>query len=551
MDTASLINMDMNFLFLALVITATLQVVAKEIVWARYDDADNGPQTSLVSSEINKHGITITSVRVHDSSDMSLPPWVYTMIPVHMRNLHKDSYVFRGRDRDTRPVGEGSFRSCYIECFGAIPKTKLSESVGNLTVSSFHFDCLFVHSWVRREGLVAGDTMRPLYTICAPSNITSADDALLACNSIIQSSEPLHSNLTLLVEKTKRMHSYFTITAPKVLNRPRPRKNAYDLGVVATAPYIDTNLNAGILIANWIFHHIRLGFRVYFYDRNGSYANIIQSSIDKFVDKNSGNNDELKHQLIYHRYTIRELLGYDDFHQRHARTDQDKALTYSHCRFEYQTRRDEYSSGRDVKNLLVIDFDEFVFCPSVAYNPGDQLKGLLSIVNSNRHTKADEFVFGRFAVHNVSDLNSCLKNTFDANQSAFICYNSWITGDRHSTIKSMHHSFLCPSTDFHFACTSVCVCERHSQNTCALFHFRPLYSQKNSVQSPRPTTVNEVKHRNDSKQFRGDDLVREELDSIRSKIEVADGKKLRSKQVDKNPVAAPNELYFIWKNWSS
>jgi hypothetical protein len=60
-----------------------------------------------------------------------------------------------------------------------------------------------------------------------------------------------------------------------------------------------------------------------------------------------------------------------------------------------------------------------------------------------------------------------------------------------------------------------------------------------------------VKHRNDSKQFRGDDLVREELDSIRSKIEVADGKKLRSKQVDKNPVAAPNELYFIWKNWSS
>ena len=43
----------------------------------------------------------------------------------------------------------------------------------------------------------------------------------------------------------------------------------------------------------------------------------------------------------------------------------------------------------------------------------------------------------------------------------------------------MHHSFICPSTDFHFACTKVCLCKRKHQGKCALFHFRPLYSGKN------------------------------------------------------------------------
>ena len=42
----------------------------------------------------------------------------------------------------------------------------------------------------------------------------------------------------------------------------------------------------------------------------------------------------------------------------------------------------------------------------------------------------------------------------------------------------MHHSFTCPSTDFHFACTGVCLCKRKHQGKCALFHFRPLYSGK-------------------------------------------------------------------------
>jgi hypothetical protein len=457
----------------ALLIAACLSSTAKEIVWSRYDNNSLG-MSSIVLSEINKHGLTITSARIHNASEDMLPEWVYRMIPQPLRILYKDGFIFRGREKNPRARRNGSYRSCYIELFGTIPKTRLSEGNGNLTLSSADFTCLFVHSWVRREGLVAGDTIRPVYIICAPESTLTEDGASHVCNSIERSSENLNANLTLLVDTSKRIHTYFTLTSPTTLQMSHRQIEPHELGVVAIAPYIETNEEAAVLIANWIFYHLNLGFRVFLFDRNGSYSTVAHSAVDKFSkSKDVKVQNDLKRRFIYHMYSIRELLGYEDIYQRHARTDQDKALTYSHARFEYQSRTGQHSSLRDVKSLLVIDFDEVVFCPSAEYNASDQYKSLIEVVNVTRQNKADEVVFGRFAVNNISELHSCLRSTFEANLTAFSCYDSWQTGARHSTIKSMHHTFACPSTDFHFSCTAVCNCKRQSQKKCALFHLRP------------------------------------------------------------------------------
>ena len=379
-----------------------------------------------------------------------------------------------------------------------IPKTGIEAGHGLMV--NYGYDlllsewfCLYVHSWVRRESLVAYDTMRPLFVICAPNstNLTQSDSM---CSDAYRG-KSMSFMLKLNVDGNKEKNYFNTMKCNFTMNPPISMRIdsislSYEVGVIAIAPYLDRNMDASILISNWIFHHTNLGLKVIFYDRNGTYRDVVEDSIYRYCSRYCEENieicrrkqEQLKRRLTYHPYTLRELLGYEDRSQRHARTDQDKALTYSHGRFVYQqrwfeARKEDSDLYGGVKSLLVIDFDEFVYCPSASAALSDQHKEILQIVKKTKHTLvADEIVFGRLAVNNVSNLSECLRKRFEQRVSIFPCYGNWNTGARHSTFKSMHHSYACPSTDFHFACTGVCACKRKGQGNCALFHFRPLYS---------------------------------------------------------------------------
>ena len=38
-----------------------------------------------------------------------------------------------------------------------------------------------------------------------------------------------------------------------------------------------------VVISNWIYHHLSLGFKVYFYDRGGAYKDIVEKTANHFV----------------------------------------------------------------------------------------------------------------------------------------------------------------------------------------------------------------------------------------------------------------------------
>ena len=105
----------------------------------------------------------------------------------YLRAGFQHSNLFAKRASDYENV-EGQPSTCFLELFGVIPKTGMEKGHGLLADSyvktDYGFDlltndwfCLYVHSWVRRESLVAYDTMRPLFVICAPNstNVTHSD----------------------------------------------------------------------------------------------------------------------------------------------------------------------------------------------------------------------------------------------------------------------------------------------------------------------------------------------------------------------------------------
>jgi hypothetical protein len=204
------------------------------------------------------------------------------------------------------------------------------------------------------------------------------------------------------------------------------------------------------------------------------------------------------------------VLGFGDHSQVHARSDQDKALTYTYGRFEHYARMrlcevplldsgvqrtnpnpnpnpNPISKELIIPSVLVIDFDEFVLCSHGdattrhshnLYTISGQQRALReTIIQSRAHGK-DEMVWARFAVPNVSVIPDCLADQFALNRSIFGCYGGMHYKNNHNTIKTMHHMMSCPSTDFHFACCSACPCGKKYQSSCLLIHLRPMHSYK-------------------------------------------------------------------------
>lgn len=367
----------------------------------------------------------------------------------------------------------------------------------------------------------------------------------------------------------------------------------YEMGIVATVPYHGSSAEVRAQLASWVYHHVRVGFRVFIYDRNGTNEKLVRSSISHFAlfkeshrldsyrnnrsfvnqvslnisEKTSGtpthnilplaadvpfellsllsNSTRMKikywdSMIDYHPYTVRSMLGYDDKFLTHARSDQDKALTYTFCRFEHQARFNHpeentmhstgistsqsdvhnsartlhltartiassfdvqqnvvveeeveedsngvfplvyptFLSGGGVKSMLICDFDEFVYCPDARSSSYiDQYRMLVKTVTKTRYRhSADEIVLGRFSVPNISAIPGCLETRFIDRRLVFACYAGWDFRTKHNTIKAMHHSVSCPNTDFHFACTSSCACKRKYQAHCSLLHLRPLHA---------------------------------------------------------------------------
>ena len=128
----------------------------------------------------------------------------------------------------------------------------------------------------------------------------------------------------------------------------------------------------GALIFEWVRYYATLGFKVMVYDKNGANRNSIY--FDKYgLSQNQHGRDWLW-GVDYHPYTVLGLLISDNANLKYDNTnvkhdvfflDDDKTATLTHCRFEARTL---YGSD----NVLVADFDEFLYCPVAALTSAGQ-----------------------------------------------------------------------------------------------------------------------------------------------------------------------------------
>jgi hypothetical protein len=226
------------------------------------------------------------------------------------------------------------------------------------------------------------------------------------------------------------------------------------------------NMDMAYLSAAFIDHHSRLGLDgVLFYDAKGAAQHLLPE-----VQRRNA-----LYNVAYFNYTAWELLGrtvpkgnprLSGGRSTAIRAgDQNKALTHTLCRFEFHQL---------FKNILVADFDEFVFChdskrplSSLSGAGGEMIypsltsQGMLgplrNFVQASLDKGLETTVWPRALVRNTSFIPECLIRAHALGQPLFGCYES-LQQRTHQraprTQKAMHHGMPCIFTDNHVSCNS-------------------------------------------------------------------------------------------------
>ena len=222
----------------------------------------------------------------------------------------------------------------------------------------------------------------------------------------------------------------------------------------------------GAMVFEWVRYYATLGFNVMIYDKNGEHHRSIFSDAYGLSQNQQGNRDWLK-RVDYHSYTIFGLfqenskLKFDNTNDKLdiKPLDDDKTATLTLCRFEASALH-----GSD--NVLVSDFDEFLYCPSAKATFASQSSYMNLLLTSYRAEQIDELTF--FQIWVVPNLNkgkyntimNCLVDHVNSKSSIINCYG----GFKHNIGlfflgKSISLGHKCPMTNYHNSCSSsTCLC---------------------------------------------------------------------------------------------
>ena len=401
---------------------------------------------SIIKTSIDPNGLSVLSFRLargHRSA------WVDSMFNSTILNAEEH---------------RNNSYECAMELLVAVPFHLWSPHTSKLTVSKnsnnkFTTNCRYksvsVH-WEHRDD--SSKPHRPAFFYC-PFWISSVCEVVYSYSA----------DAELLVDDNTTKQ--FFVGSFKT-NAPRLRSNF--LSSLPTNLSSSTSLCVGTMTPNkisqalfpaFVQHHDSLGMKpIAIFDSQGMHANNL------FVE------NPVVNSMLYFNFTIWDILGKDYANSRRNhvhRRDQDKAITYSYCRFELS------SSEKEIIGTLVVDLDEFLSCDKGA-------KGLETALTSATRSGVDTLVLMRSFIYNVSSIPSCFydksKNNSTIMNNVFSCFESWSHAKRHNALnshKSLHLGFPCPFTGIHASCTSYIhpnnECGCHSQlvkeGGCHLIHF--------------------------------------------------------------------------------
>jgi hypothetical protein len=228
------------------------------------------------------------------------------------------------------------------------------------------------------------------------------------------------------------------------------------------------------MVAEFIRYHSLLGMHVIVYDRNGAYQSLLQHNNSYVQSQNMSLNYE------YYNYTIKGLLDrnfpdhvnpndkYYDHIMLGARDD-DKTLTITHCRFEAR-------SVYGITNVIVLDSDEFFYCPRGRTDVIGQQSQLSLLVRSQITTGVQQGQFFQRLVLPASRTpRACAEQQIARHESVLACFTSYFNYAGVNQHKALHLGFPCPFTDFHQSCArnfgvNDCYCEASEVVSCSAMH---------------------------------------------------------------------------------
>jgi hypothetical protein len=229
----------------------------------------------------------------------------------------------------------------------------------------------------------------------------------------------------------------------------------------------------GAIIFEWVRYHALMGFKVYVYDRGGANRRNIFNS--KYGNMQKQRGMMWLANVVYRPYTVfgrLEKLGsqltFDssllndtnkEAQYKLEYLDNDKTATLTQCRFEA-------SNVHGADNVIVADFDEFLFCPSAARTFQGQQYFVGNLISKYRSHGYGQLIFlqmwaaAKLFGGKYSSPRECLIDMVEKGNSIFDCF----TGYNHNAGtkfvgKSLHLGHSCPLTDFHSSCQSGdCTC---------------------------------------------------------------------------------------------
>lgn len=450
--------------------------------------AVNPTQRTIPLFDINPNGMTITSLLYNFDTHSEWVDHIFGSKAVfHHKNnveelehspLTEDEINERHVNTMFKIPPHGLIPRCSFELLGFVrlgdeapfkQKDKMkSPAIGlaNVKIKSHHFSCFFrplYENW-RPESTTVKTHYWAIVLYCPTQNRT-------ICSSLPSHFEPrtkINHPAVMKIEvkihlQSSNLSSTFTARVSDqsdVIKSSKSDLLSTPVGICTAIPYASSDPEKaqanGAMLAEWIRHHSSLGMKVIVYDRHGNHFHHIFNS--SYAREQSINNMN----LVYHNFTIRELLDNSDSGARYDNSEHnnlnrrvrnemnndDKTLTLTHCRFE---ARALYG----LVDVMVVDFDEFVLCPQVAPDPRAQAHYFSRLITDAHHASVDQLLLlQRLPMNKTASPRDCVVANARRGHSIFDCFAAYEYASEGHSWKSVHLSHKCPLTGYHQACAT-------------------------------------------------------------------------------------------------
>eukprot|EP01039_Chlorochromonas_danica_P006921 gene6921-7655_t len=298
------------------------------------------------------------------------------------------------------------------------------------------------------------------------------------------------------------------IMNPRVWDPPEATLTVADLAICSSMPYHSSQQSkqesVHAILMEWVRYYTTLDIHTVLYDATGRQVDEMQDSA--YYQKQSLSPPTVKKMLErfdYHRYSILSLLypqlknmTYDNIEGINPvimKLDDDHTYTLTHCRFDVEARL-------GIQNILVADFDEFLYCPQVGSQSRLQAEYLrASLLYEGKRYGFDQILLWQFVLGSrvpQDDIAECVAREAKAEKlfpSIYNCFASYSAYPANVQLhKSVHLTKTCPFNTDHHACASGtmsnvedydCLCDTKEVYQCVLFH---LSLRPNDYKHSRP-----------------------------------------------------------------